>query len=82
MNNCNCSGLLPLIFGYITGRNQDNSCGCGCDQNVMPIGNNGWNNDCWLLILLLFVCGAYAMFVVVAIIITAVAITEYYKLNI
>ena len=45
MNNCNCSGLLPLIFGYITGRNQDNS--CGCDQNVMPIGNNGWNNDCW-----------------------------------
>ncbi len=57
MNNCNCSGLLPLIFGYITGRNQDNSCGCGCDQNVMPIGNNGWNNDCWLLILLLFVCG-------------------------
>ncbi len=44
MNNCNCSGLLPLIFGYITGSNSQNgsgcNCGCNCDQNIMPINNN------------------------------------------
>ena len=41
MNNCNCGGLLPLIFGYFTGQNSQNNCGCcNCDQNVMPINNN------------------------------------------
>ncbi len=58
---CNCNGLLPLIFGYITGANNQNNCcnfGCNCDQNVMPI-NNGFNgnNNCWIILLLLFICG-------------------------
>ncbi|MDE6967019.1 MAG: hypothetical protein K2P12_00040 [Clostridia bacterium] len=60
MNNCNCSGLLPLIFGYITGRNSEQNfcnCGCNCDQNVMPINNNNGFNNCWWIILLLLVCG-------------------------
>ncbi len=59
MNNCNCGGLLPLIFGYFTGQNSQHNCGCcNCDQNVMPINNNffGSNNGSWLIILLLLCC--------------------------
>lgn len=61
MNNCNCAGLLPLIFGFIVGKNAQNCCGCNCDQNVMPINNmnsfGGFGNECWIIILLLLVCG-------------------------
>ncbi len=61
MNNCNCSGLLPLIFGYFTGSASQNGCNCccNCDNNVMPINNNNFNgfgNYSWLIILLLLCC--------------------------